>query len=83
MAYPTGCKIYIDGKDCTYYIFGANTFDPGPDNNTFRDIDITPYLRKIADNPAASKAPQASNLHTITITALDGNGRVETRVEIR
>lgn len=71
MAYPAGLKIYIDGKDCTYYIFGSNTFDPSADRNTFRDIPITPYLRK------------TPGIHTIEITAGNGNGRVEARVEIR
>ena len=71
MAYPSGLKIYIDGKEASYYIFGSNTFDPTIDPNTFRDIDITPYLRK------------TPGLHTIEITAQDGNGRVECRVEVR
>ena len=89
MAYPTGLKIYIDGKDCTFYIFGANTFDPTPETNVFRDIDITPYLRTLPENQPAKVADrrysnsQVSNLHTIQITAQDGNGRVEARVEIR
>jgi hypothetical protein len=87
MAYPTGLKIFIDGIDATFYIFGANTFDPDDITNTFRDIDITPYLRKaeitgLNDRRHRSDASQ-SNLHTIEITALDGNGRVECRVETR
>jgi hypothetical protein len=71
MAYPTGLQLFIDGKDATYYVFGSNTFDPTIDRNTFRDIDITPYLRK------------TPGLHTIEITAQEGNGRAECRVEIR
>ena len=71
MAYPTGLKIYIDGKDATYYVFGVNYFDPTIEFNTVRDIDITPYLRK------------TPGLHTIEITAQDGNGRAECRVETR
>jgi hypothetical protein len=71
MAYPSGLKIFIDGKDATYYITGSNTFDPDVDRNTFRDIDIAPYLRK------------TPGIHTIEITAEDGNGRAECRVEIR
>ncbi len=88
MAYPTGLKMYIDGIDCTYYIFGANSFNPSALQNTFRDIDITPYLRKpmspakMADRHYQGDA-QTSDLHTIVITAEDGNGRVEARVEIR
>ncbi len=71
MAYPSGLKIFIDGKDATYYIFGVNTFEPSSDNNTWRDIDISTYLRKV------------DGLHTIEITSQNGNGRVECRVEIR
>lgn len=71
MAYPSGVKVFIDDKDVTYYIFGDNTVDPSSILNTWRDIDITPYLRK------------TPGLHTIEITAANGNGRVESRVEIR
>lgn len=71
LAYPSGLKLYIDGKDATYYVFGSNTLDPSTDLNTWRDIDITPYLRK------------TPGLHTVEITAGNGNGRVECRVEIR
>jgi hypothetical protein len=88
LAYPTGLKIYIDGVDCTYYIFGTNTFDPDTARNTFRDLDITPYLRKPI-TPAQMKDRRykgnaaSSDVHTIEITAQDGNGRVECRVEVR
>ena len=71
MAYPSGLKLYIDGKDATYYVFGANTINPSSDLNIWRNINITPFLRK------------SSGLHTIEITAANGNGRVECRVEIR
>ena len=71
MAYPAGLKIWIDGHDATYYITGFNTFDPSVDLNTFRDIDISPYLRK------------TPGLHTIEVTAGNGNGRVECRIEVR
>lgn len=71
MAYPSGLKIFIDGKDATYYIFGSNTFEPSSLLDTWRDIDISTYLRKV------------DGLHTIEITAQNGNGRVECRVEVR
>lgn len=71
MAYPIGMKLFIDGKDATYYIFGKNTFDPSSLLDTWRDIDITPYLRK------------TPGMHTIEVTSQNGNGRVECRVEIR
>lgn len=86
MAYPTGLKIFIDGEDCTYYIFGDNTFNPDEENNSLRDIDITPYLRTIdnlTDDKNYKAGLQNSNVHTIEITAEDGNGRVECRVEVR
>lgn len=87
MAYPVGLKIFIDGVDATYYIFGANTFDPDELLNTFRDIDITPYLRKVQISGSTDRKhrsdPSQSGLHTIEITAADGNGRVECRVEVR
>lgn len=87
MAYPTGLKIFVDGIDATFYIFGKNTFDPDDVTNTFRDIDITPYLRKARISSSTDRNyrsdPSQSNLHTIEITADDGNGRVECRVEVR
>jgi hypothetical protein len=87
MAYPVGCKIFIDGVDATYYIFGANTFDPDEILNTFRNIDITPYLRKAQITGSTDRRHRSDNsqssLHTIEITAMDGNGRVECRVEVR
>jgi hypothetical protein len=86
MAYPSGLKIFIDDEDCTYYIFGENTFTPTEEDNFLRDIDITPYLRTV-DNITNDKNykpnPQGANVHTIEITAEDGNGRVECRVEVR
>jgi hypothetical protein len=88
MAYPTGLKIFIDGVDCTYYIFGSNTFDPSVTRDTFRDLDITPYLRKpispmkMTDRNYKGNAG-VQDVHTIEITAQDGNGRVEARVEVR
>jgi hypothetical protein len=86
MAYPTGLKIFIDGEDCTYYIFGTNSFTPAAGNNVLRNIDITPYLR-LPDNLTGDRKFRDTNkgadVHTIEITAEDGNGRVECRVEVR
>jgi hypothetical protein len=86
MAYPTGLKIFIDGEDCTFYIFGTNTFTPTDENNIIRGIDITPYLRTI-DNLSGDRYfkpnSQGQNIHTIEVTAEDGSGRVECRVEVR
>ena len=87
MAYPSGIRIYIDGTDATAFIFGEPTFNPSSIENTFKDINITGYLRKIerkSITPHAEKGeifpPQE---HLIEITAEDGNGRVECRLEIR
>lgn len=86
MTYPTGCKLWIDGKDVTYFFFGTNTFDPSAEINTFRNIDITSYLRRVITPDQMVdrnfNGLTSPNLHTIEITAEDGNGRVECRVEI-
>jgi hypothetical protein len=71
MGYPSGVRIFIDGKDATYYIFGVEKLDPASGFDTWRDLDISPYLRP------------GPGIHTIEITAENGNGRVESRVEIR
>lgn len=81
MAYPKGIKVFIDGQDCTYFIFGSNTFDPSSTSNTFRDINITSFLRKL-NNDRTFRSGQPTGVHTIEITAEDGNGRVEARVEV-
>ena len=87
MAYPTGLKLYIDGIDATFFVFGANTFDPDEMTNTFRNIDITPYLRKAQIAGSTDKYHRSdssqSTLHTIEVVAADGNGRVECRVSVR
>lgn len=71
MGYPSGVRVFIDGKDVTYYIFSQDSIDPSSEQNTWRNIEITRYLRN------------TPGLHTIEVTAENGNGRVETRVEIR
>lgn len=87
MAYPSGIKVFIDGVDATAFIFGVPVFNPDSLHNTFKDINITSYLRKIERKtitPHNEKGeifpPQE---HLIEITAADGNGRVECRLEIR
>ena len=88
LAYPSGLRVYIDGVDATYYIFNANTFDPTSETNIFRDIDITPFLRKatspmrMTDRNYRGDAG-SSDIHTIEITAQDGNGRVECKIEVK
>jgi len=88
LAYPSGLKIYIDGQDATYFLFNSNTFNPTSERNILRDINITAFLRK-ATSPMKIKDRNYkgdagnSSVHTIEITAEDGNGRVECRVEVR
>ena len=71
MAYPTGVKVYIDDKDATYYLFGTTSLDPDADNNTWRDIDISGFIR------------QTPGIHTIKIVPASGAGRADVRIEIR
>lgn len=68
--YPTGCKLYVDGVDVTKWVFGTSTIDPTDTLNTWRNIDISTFI----------KGP---GMHKIEITATGGVGRVEARVEIR
>jgi hypothetical protein len=88
MAFPTGIKIFIDDVDVTYYVCGANTWEPTPTTNLIRDLDITPFLRKpmspmrMTDRNYKGDM-SVSDTHTVKLTALDGNGRVECRVEVR
>lgn len=68
-AYPTGIRIYIDDKDITNWIFGTDTLELDNINNTWRNIDITSFIK-------------GAGFHTIKITAESGVGRVEARVEM-
>lgn len=68
--YPTGVKIYLDGKDITRYIFNSEIIVLSDADHVFRNIDLTSFI----------KGP---GLHTLEVTADSGTGRVEARVEIR
>lgn len=67
--YPTDIKVFIDGVDVTKWIFGVDTIELTNLNNTWRGIDISPFI----------KGP---GMHQIQVTAGGGVGRVEARVEI-
>lgn len=67
--YPEDIKVYIDGKDITYFIFGANTFSPTVDRRTFYDIDLTGFIT-------------SPGIHKIRIVPGFGDGRLDCRVEI-
>lgn len=71
MSYPVNLKVYIDGKDATYYLFGTSVITPTDLLNTWRDIPISTYLRK------------TPGIHTIEVIPESGAGRVDVRVEIR
>lgn len=68
--YPEGVKIYIDDVDVTRWLFDVEELALSDINNTFRNIDITPYLVGGAGD------------HKITVACDDGVGRVEIRLEL-
>lgn len=69
--YPTGVRIFIDGVDCTTWIFNAATITLDDLNKEFENIDITTYLKG-----------HGEATHTIEVTCDAGVGRVEARVEM-
>lgn len=69
-SYPTGVKIFLDDEDITKNIFGEEVITLTDLENTWRDLDITPYVKYVG-------------LHKLRITAETGVGRVDARVEIR
>ncbi len=70
MAYPIDVRVFLDGLDVTYQLFGTETINPTDDKNAWRDIDISDLI----------KSP---GLHDLSITCDDGSGRVDARIEIR
>jgi hypothetical protein len=67
--YPTGVRVYIDGIDCTAWIFGSDTINPSDVQNEYEDINISSYLHGVGT-------------HTIEITCDAGVGKVEARIEV-
>jgi len=67
--YPTDVKVFIDGVDVTKWIFGVDTVTLTNVDNTWRDIDISSFIKGVG-------------IHQIQVTAGGGVGRVEARVEI-
>ena len=45
MSYPTDVKVFIDDTDITKWFFGEDTITLDDSNNTWRNIDITPFVR--------------------------------------
>lgn len=68
--YPTDVKVFIDDQDVTKMIFGDDTITLTDLENTWRDIDLTPFV-------------QYTGLHKLRITAGSGIGRVDAKVSIR
>lgn len=68
--YPTGIRVFIDDEDITKQIFGAETITLTDLQNSWRNIDITPYVKYVG-------------LHKLRITAEGGAGRVDAKIVIR
>lgn len=68
-SYPSECKVFIDNIDCTYWLFGSDTITPTELQHRWRKIDISQYVNHVG-------------LHTLKITATNGVGRVDARVEL-
>lgn len=66
-SYPTGIKVYIDDEDVTRSIFGEDVITLTDFNNTWRQIDITPYVKYVG-------------LHKLRITCEGGVGRVDAKI---
>lgn len=69
-SYPTDIKVYIDDEDITKSVFGEDAITLTDLENTWRNIDITPYVKYVG-------------LHKLRITAEAGVGRVDAKVTIR
>lgn len=67
--YPENVRLFIDGKDVTSWVFGADTITPSEAKFAWRNIDITQFVR-------------SKGVHTIELTAESGVGRVEIIVEM-
>ena len=68
--YPTNIRIFIDDEDVTFWLFGTDTITPDEWDDTYRDIDISGFVR-------------GEGLHKLEITTEAGAGRVEARLEIQ
>ncbi len=69
-SYPVDVKVYLDDEDITKGVFGEDVITITDIMNTWRDMDITPYVRY-------------AGLHKLRITAASGVGRVDAKVTIR
>lgn len=70
VSYPTGIRVYLDDEDITKVVFGVDTIELTDLENTWRNIDITPYVKY-------------AGLHKLRVTAEAGVGRVDAKISIR
>ena len=66
--YPSGLKLFLDGEDITYWVFGTDTITPDLETNKWKDIDLTAYI-------------YTPGRHILTVTA-DTPGKVDARIEV-
>lgn len=67
--YPENCRVFIDGKDVTPWLFGVDTITPSVVQHSWTNIDITNFVK-------------TRGTHIIEVRAEAGVGRVEVIVEI-
>ncbi len=67
--YPSDVRVFIDNRDVTKWIFGSETITLSDVNNTWKNIDISSFIKGHGE-------------HKIEVTAGAGVGRVEVRLEI-
>lgn len=68
--YPATCRIFIDNKDATQWIFKTSTFSPDKFHHVWRNIDLTNFIKSFG-------------VHKIRVTCETGIGRCEGRIEVR
>lgn len=70
VSYPTGIKVFIDDEDITKAVFGDDIIELTDFMNTWRNVDITPYVKY-------------AGLHKLRITCEAGIGRVDAKIKVR
>lgn len=68
--YPIMVTVFIDGNDVTRTLFGADAINPSDQQNTYKNLDISSFIR----GPGS---------HYVEIYTTSGVGQVEARVEVR
>lgn len=70
VSYPVEVKVFLDDEDITKAVFGDEVITLTDLQNTWRNLDITPYVKY-------------AGLHKLRITAVSGVGRVDAKITIR